>query len=92
MKNLIGKEYTPLDNSWSVNVTQCGDFLGSAKRGYLAGSYYSEAKKCLIVSEPFECIVNTTGVPRPKQIKTMIIVEYDKETHMVLFFDKCVTL
>ena len=83
----IGKKYTPSDNSWSVNVTQCGDILRNAKNGYLAGTFNTDAIECIIVSEPFTCNTHTTGVSNPKSTHKMIMVEYNGETHMVLFND-----
>jgi len=85
MRTLIGKEYIPVDNSWSVNVTLCGDILRSAKTSYLAGTYRTPPKKCIIVSDPFFCNTQTTGISKPKEIKEMIMVEYNDETHMVLY-------
>ena len=86
-ESLIGKKYIPIDNSWSVNVTSCGDFLSKAKRSYLARSYWDEGKTCVIVSESFICNVCTTGVSEPRSTRKMIMVNYNNETHMVMFHE-----
>ena len=92
LKSLVGKVYIPCDNSWSVNVTDCGSTLSRAKYSCLAGTQlpYSSAVKCIIVSEPFKCNINTFGISEPNQVREMIMVEYNHETHMVLFYNNCV--
>lgn len=92
MKSLVGKKYIyiPIDNSWSVNVANCGDFLSQAKRCTLAGNYKEYAKECIISSEPFDCNTYTTGLLEPKSNHKMIMVEYNQETYMVLFYKSSV--
>lgn len=85
MKSIIGKKYIPSDNSYAVNVTQCGDIIKDADRSSLAGDYLTQAVECIIVSEPFLCNVITVRISNPKDIRLMIMVDYDGETHMVMF-------
>ena len=87
MKSIIGKKYIPFDNSWSVNVTIAGDYPLKNKQSYLAGSIGLglASKIVTIVSEPFQCNVNTFGCKNPKGIETMIMVDYNEQTHMVMF-------
>lgn len=86
MESIIGKKYISYDNSWSVNVTSCGDILSRAEHSYLAGTNEEMPKMCTIVSEPFECNVYSTGIKNPKSIRTMIMVNYNYTTNMVLFY------
>ena len=74
-KSLIGKKYVPVDNSWSVNVTDCGNMLSRARRSYLAGTStpHTPAKDCIIVSEPFMCSVETIGIDDQLNKHKMII-------------------
>lgn len=89
MKTLIGKVYVPNDNSWSVNVTKAGSDLCINEKRYLAGTKYGDpVRNCIIVSEPFICNVQKVG--KHKCEYDMIMVEYDGETHMVLFDEECV--
>lgn len=91
--SLIGKKYIPKDNSWSVNVTFCGHRMlrdSDLGRRYLAGNYNNDKKECTIVSEPFRCTVRT-GISSLNNVKTasvdMIMVNYNNETHMVMYFE-----
>ena len=92
MKTIIGKKYIPCDNSWAVNVTKAGSYSYKNNNAYLAGiqSLEHSPKECTIISEPFECITNTSGIPNSKKKYTMIMVEFQEETHMVLFFEHCI--
>lgn len=85
LKSLIGKKYTPYDNSWSVNVTDCGDILSKAKCSFLAGKFGSNAVECTIVSEPFRCNTRMSGLKESNGTYEMIMVNFNNETHMVLF-------
>ena len=89
-KSLIGKKYIPCDNSWSVNVTDCGKSLFKPQRSFLAGICGGGGVECVIISEPFDCIVETIGIENPKSTHKMIMVNYNDETHMVLFYKNCV--
>jgi hypothetical protein len=86
-ESIIGKKYIPCDNSWSVNVTASGDHPYKNEPKYLAGAIglELEAKVVTIVSEPFKCNVSTFGMTDPKSVKDMVMVEYEKETFMVMF-------
>ena len=58
-ESLIGKYYIPNDNSYSVNLTTSTQYPYNNEQKYLAGTYNTDAKICLIVSEPFMCKVRT---------------------------------
>ena len=87
-KSIIGKNYVPSDNSYSVNVTKSGNYPYKNEPTYLAGTCFNIPKVCTILSEPFECDCYIHGISNPKNIHTMIMVRYNQETHMVLFDKK----
>lgn len=76
----------PSDNSYTVNLTSCGVDNGNNDRSnYLAGNMFGGlAKICTIVSEPFGSITKSNYSP----IHTMIAVEYDNQTYVVLFAER----
>lgn len=83
-ESIIGMKYIPFDNSFSVNLTSCCDYPYLNKQKYLGGTYNTSPKTCTIVSEPFS--VNTRINALDKDyIYQMIAVEYNNETHVVLF-------
>lgn len=87
-ESLIGKYYLPYDNSYSVNLTSASSYPYKNEQKQLAGDYKSDAKFCLIVSEPFSCKVTTVlGDIRTVE---MILVEYDNKTSSVMYFEHCV--
>jgi hypothetical protein len=92
-KSLIGKYYLPLDNSYSVNISSAARYPYENKHLHLAGHhmYYQEenAKLCLIVSEPFIAKIHSESDNTFKEYE-MIIVEYQKSTVVVLFYDHCI--
>ena len=80
MRNLINKEYLPLDNSYAVNMTD-----SSIKWSCLAGTHGTMAEMTLIVSNPFKMIVKTSVGTFEE--RTMILVkDFNNHTHAVLFF------
>jgi hypothetical protein len=85
-ESLIGKYYLPCDNSYSVNLTSATNYPYKREEPLLAGSFNSEAKMCVIVSEPFICKVdsNLSG------IYEMIMVEYENKTYSILYYEHCV--
>lgn len=85
MESLIGKYYSPYDNSYSVNLTSCSGYSYENKRLYLAGTSDSGEKMCLIVSEPFLCKVRTISDNTVDRV--MILVEYDGNTVSVMFHE-----
>ena len=82
-ESLIGKYYIPNDNSYSVNLTISTQHPYKNEQRYLAGSFNSEAKMCVIVSEPFMCKIRT--VFNDISEMEMILVEYDNEVSSVMF-------
>lgn len=84
-ESIIGKKYIPIDNSWSVNVTTASDYPHKNEWRYLSGTPDNNFTpvECTIVSEPFFMKVSTY-----KQIREqlMVAVDYNDETHIVLFF------
>ena len=83
-ESIIGKKYRPNDNSWSLNLTKSCNGFNRVIRGYLGGTYRTDAVICTIKSEPFKMIIEsgTHGV----DARTMIIVEYGKSSYTVLFY------
>lgn len=82
-ESIIGKKYKPDDNSWSLNLTKSGNGYNRVIRGYLGGTYRTDAVVCTIKSEPFKMIVES-GMYQV-DTRTMIIVEYNKSSYTVLF-------
>ena len=84
-ESIIGKKYIPTDNSWSVNVTTASECPWKNEQRYLSGTMDCNfiPVECTIVSEPFFAKVMSY-----KQIREqlMIAVDYNNETHIVLFF------
>lgn len=87
-ESLIGKYYIPNDNSYSVNLTTSTQYPYNNEQKYLAGTYNTDAKICLIVSEPFMCKVRTV-LNQISEIM-MILVEYDNEVISVIFYEHLV--
>jgi hypothetical protein len=83
-ESLIGKYYLPVDNSYSVNLTSAVDYPYKNEHLYLAGTYNTEAKLCIIVSEPFT--INIDGM----RMVEMILVEYEKQISTIMYFKDCV--
>lgn len=89
-ESLIGKKYRPHDNSWSINVTTCSNYPYKNKQGYLAGTHNTSQKECIICSEPFDCYINKSVLHFNLEICKMIMVNFNQETHMVLFNESSV--
>jgi hypothetical protein len=87
-ESLIGKCYLPVDNSYSVNLTSASRYPYKSEDTSLAGNFSSEAKMCVIVSEPFICKVDSdlSGI----RTYEMIMVEYDNKTYSILYYEGCV--
>ena len=87
-ESLIGKWYLPVDNSYSVNLTSAALYPYKSEDTSLAGNYNSEAKMCVIVSEPFICRVDSdlSGI----RTYEMIMVEYENKTYSILYYEHCV--
>lgn len=83
MESIIGKKYRPSDNSWSLNLTKSCNEFNRVIRGYLGGTYRTNAVICTIKSEPFKMKVESGT--RRVGTRTMIIVEYNKSSYIVLF-------
>jgi hypothetical protein len=83
--SIIGKKYYPMDNSYCVNLTSTSNYpYKNDTNVYLAGARIGdEVKECIILSEPFKCIINTnTGLIEEK----MVIVNYNNNTYSVLYY------
>jgi hypothetical protein len=83
MESLIGKKYYPIDNSYSVCLTD-------GKMNYqLAGNHYNRPKQpeeCEIVSEPFDMVVN--NIIGGFLTRQMILVKCERGfTHSVVFVE-----
>jgi hypothetical protein len=87
-ESLIGKWYLPVDNSYSVNLTSAALYPYKSEDTSLAGNYNSDAKMCIIVSEPFICKVHSdiSGL----RTHEMIMVEYENKTYSILYYERCV--
>lgn len=87
-ESLIGKWYLPVDNSYSVNLTSAANHPYISEDTSLAGNYNSDAKMCVIVSEPFICKVDSglSGI----RTYDMIMVEYENKTYSILYYERCV--
>jgi hypothetical protein len=83
--SIIGKKYIPSDNSWAVNITKAGDYPYKSEQSHLAGTYNTNPKTTIIVSEPFMCNTLTTVRKDSKHKHLMILVEFQEETHAVLY-------
>jgi hypothetical protein len=86
--SIVGLLYKPKDNSYQVNITRATHYPYVNKERYLAGTIDTPAKTCVILTEPFVSYVITpvntiTTVP-------VIAVEYDNETHIVMYHAECV--
>lgn len=93
MKSLIGKYYYPCDNSYCVNLTSSSNYpyKNNANDAFLAGTLVGhEPKKCIIVSEPFDCVVKEI-IDGVKTVK-MIIVNYNGNSYSTMFFSDCVVI
>lgn len=86
--SLIGKKYYPCDNSYCVNLTSSAVYpYKNNTKARLAGTQTGEkVKECIIVSEPFKCIISNLKTEK----YTMILVEYNNETYSVLYDPRCV--
>ena len=85
-ESIIGKKYKPNDNSWSLNLTKSVNSTNRGNRivrGYLGGTYVTDSVICKIKSEPFEMQIQ--ALDRNPYPVTMVIVEYKKNTYIVLF-------
>jgi hypothetical protein len=82
-KSLIGYNYIPYDNSYSVNLTSASNHPYRNESKYLAGTFDSDPKICVIVSEPFMCRVNS--IFEECKLIEMIMVQYDGQTSSVMF-------
>lgn len=83
IESIIGKKYRPSDNSWSLNLTKSCNGFNRVIRGYLGGTYRTDAVICTIKSEPFKMKVES-GI-HFVGTRTMIVVEYGKNSYIVLF-------
>lgn len=84
-ESLIGKYYLPYDNSYSVNLTSSSNYPYKNDQRYLAGTFNSDAKLCVIVSEPFICKVKSCVDNSITYEYYMILVGYNNEVISVLF-------
>jgi hypothetical protein len=87
-ESLIGRCYLPVDNSYSVNLTSATKYPYKSEDISLAGGFNSDAKMCVIVSEPFICRVDSdlSGI----RTYEMIMVEYENKTYSILYYEHCV--
>lgn len=81
--SIIGKLYTPIDNSYEFNLS---DKL--ARSPYLAGTQIGHTPKLTTVqSEPFDLTIKS-GVSGTYITITFVIVEYRNETFMTMFHER----
>lgn len=80
MRNLINKEYMPLDNSYSLNLSDI-----KADRSYLAGVYGEKAQIVTIVCNPFDMLIKSEANKKFDTHKFILVRDFNGHVHTVLF-------
>lgn len=78
-ESLIGRLYTPIDNSYEVNLTN-----SYVDKEYLAGTVFSKGKITTIVSEPFSIPIYSK-MSGKEHTHIMITVSYRGNTFITMF-------
>jgi len=76
----IGKQYVPIDNSYSITISD-----ENKERPYLAGTAWDKPTVTTIFSEPFEMMYYSSVQPRVH--KFVILQTEDNRTHLYLFHE-----
>jgi len=89
-KSIIGRKYYPYDNSYTVNLTSSSNYpCINDQSNYLAGNLMGAlVKECIIVSEPFNCIVK--GFMGKTKVIEMILVTYNNCTYSVMYHENAI--
>jgi len=82
MRSLINKEYLPLDNSYSLNLSDI-----KADRTYLAGVRGEKAQIVKITSNPFEIMIKSDADKKFNKHKFIMVIDENNCTHMILFYE-----
>lgn len=77
MESIINKEYAPLDNSYSYNISTC-------KHESLAPNCYHRGTLTIIKSEPFK--VKVKFMDTYKEHEFILVETGEGETHCILYF------
>lgn len=91
-ESIIGKRYSTLDNSWSLNLTR--PLMRDSHIGYiennprLAGTYNSSPIGSTIITEPFKIFVESPIKGNPDLERDFIIVNIDgsNESALVMYY------
>lgn len=90
MKKIVGKLYIPIDNSYSINVTQPIDNtfnIATVNRDYLAGTNSDNPKLCTILTQPFKAMIKAFR-NEYKEIECIMVKNNETgQTSMVMFHE-----
>jgi len=81
-KSFIGLSYSPIDNSYEVNLTK-----SYADKKYLAGT--SMGGRCLttIESEPFDVPIISPYGNKEVRVHKMVVVSFEDNTYITMFHE-----